>query len=112
MSDYISREELLKAVDTWDKFGCDANTKLVPIKDCYVPYVHYDDIIHSIKAMPSADVRENIHGEWMPITQPWLDTQIYRCPCCGRHIEVPQYEVSTLTIRYPFCHCGADMRGE
>jgi len=51
--DCVSRAELLKAVDTWDKFGCDADTKLVPIKDCYVPYVHYDDIVKAIKGMPS-----------------------------------------------------------
>ncbi len=51
--DCISRAELLKAIDTWDKFGCDADTKLVPYKDHYVPYIHYDDVIKCIKGMPS-----------------------------------------------------------
>jgi hypothetical protein len=51
--DCISRAELLKAVDTWDKFGCDANNKLVRIKDCYVPYIRYDDVVKAIKGMPS-----------------------------------------------------------
>ena len=39
--DAISRDELLKAIDTWDKFGCDVNTKLVPYQDHYIPYIHY-----------------------------------------------------------------------
>ena len=51
--DAISRDELLKAIDTWDKFGCNADTKLVPVKDCYVPYIHYDDVVKCIKGMPS-----------------------------------------------------------
>ena len=51
--DAISREELLKAIETWDKFGCDADTKLVPYKDHYIPYIHYDDVIKAIKGMPS-----------------------------------------------------------
>lgn len=54
---------------------------------------------------------EDARGEWFAITQPWLDTQIFKCTRCSRTIEVPAYEVSTLTIRYPFCHCGCDMRG-
>ena len=61
-------------------------------------------------AISALSVPEREKGEWFAITQPWVDTQIFSCTCCGRHIEVPQYEVSTLTIRYPFCHCGADMR--
>ncbi len=70
--------------------------------------VDYAQIMERIDKIPSVENK----GEWFAITQPWADTQIFRCTCCGRHIEVPQYEVSTLTIRYPFCHCGADMRGE
>ena len=61
IEDCISRAELLKAVDTWDKFGCDADTKLVPIKDCYVPYIHYDDVVKAIKGMPSIQPKT---GHW------------------------------------------------
>ena len=69
-------------------------------------------LIVAVEMMPTINVRENIHGKWLAITQPWVDTQILQCTCCGRFIEVPQYEINTLKIRYPFCHCGADMRGE
>ena len=51
--DAISRDEFLKTIDTWDKFGCDADTKLVPYQDHYIPYIHYDDVVKCIKGMPS-----------------------------------------------------------
>ena len=54
--DAISRGELLKAIDTWDKFGCDVNTRLVRYQDHFIPYIHYDDVIKCIKGMPSVKV--------------------------------------------------------
>jgi hypothetical protein len=55
-TDLISRQAALNAIDTWDKFGCDPDGKLVSYDDDnhYVPYVHYDDMIHVIKHLPSA----------------------------------------------------------
>lgn len=56
--DAISREELIEALDTWDKFGYAPTNELIPLrgnvdKEKYVPYIHYDDVIESIKGMPS-----------------------------------------------------------
>ena len=56
--DAISREELLKAIDTWDKFGYDAKGKLVQYQDHYIPYIHYDDVVKCIKGMPSVKPQE------------------------------------------------------
>ena len=39
--DVISK--LLKAISTLDKFGCNADAKLVPYTDHYVPYIRYSD---------------------------------------------------------------------
>lgn len=64
--DCIDRAELLKAVDTWDKFGCDANTKLVRYQDHYIPYIHYDDVIKCIKSMPSVTPQE---PRWIPVSE-------------------------------------------
>lgn len=61
--DAISREELLKAIDTWDKFGCNADTKLVPYQDHYIPYIHYDDVVECIKDMPSVRPQEQTKKE-------------------------------------------------
>lgn len=60
--DAISREELIEALDTWDKFGYAPTNELIPLrgsadKDKYVPYIHYDDVIECIKGMPSVSPR-------------------------------------------------------
>lgn len=49
----INADELLKAMDTWDKYGVDANANIVPVKDCYVPYVHYEDMVKSVNDAPT-----------------------------------------------------------
>ena len=63
--DLIDREETLKAMDTWDKFGCDENCRLIPLRgideNSYVPYVHYDDMVKAVKGMPSAQKT----GKWI-----------------------------------------------
>lgn len=91
MSDYIKREDALKAVDD---IVCDADDAE---RTC-------DRIID----LPSADVAPVRHGRWA------LDTahteEIYahpvKCSVCGQ-TEVLGYE--TLT---PYCpHCGAKMDG-
>ena len=52
--DAISRSELLKAIDTWDKFGFEHTGCFVrEPKDDFVTYVHYDDVVKCIKGMPS-----------------------------------------------------------
>lgn len=52
--DIISRRAALEAMDTWDKFGCDPDGKLVRYDDDkhYVPYVHYEDMVHAVKNLP------------------------------------------------------------
>ena len=58
----IDADELLKAIDTWDKFGVDTNQKIVHFKDCYVCYVHYEDIVKSVsgaETIISADKTES-----------------------------------------------------
>lgn len=53
-SDCISRQAALEAIDTWDKFGCDPDGKLVRYDDDkhYIPYVHYEDMVHAINHLP------------------------------------------------------------
>ena len=87
MSDYISREEAIQA---------------------------YEDSLHGkgsvyglIGKIPSADVRENIHGEWIEVTD-YKDDNEYRwhiiCSVC-RHRGMFEDD--------NFCpNCGADMRGK
>lgn len=59
------------------------------------------DMLDKFKSIPSADVRENIHGEWKKISP----AGIYECSNCGREVMTSDIDV------YNFCHrCGADMR--
>lgn len=58
MSEYIERNEVLKAMDTWDKFGYTHTGAFVrnPKTDDYVPYVHYEDMVKCVSNFPTADV--------------------------------------------------------
>ena len=47
-------------------------------------------------------------GKWIRITQ-GADPEKYICPFCHRTIE-DYCPDCFLSIRYPYCHCGADMR--
>ena len=51
--DCISRADILDAIETWDKFGLNAEQKLIRWQDHYVPYVHLDDVRNAIANMPS-----------------------------------------------------------
>ncbi len=105
--DAISREELLKAIDTWDKFGCDADTKLVPHQDHYILYIHYDDVIKCIKGMPSVTPQQKI-GRWVDTESDEFEHHhVYQCSNCNQYelIEYPEY-----VSRFKYCpNCGAKM---
>ena len=49
-------------------------------------------------------------GKWIRITQGSI-FEIYICPFCNRTIKDSGID-ALVSIRYPFCHCGADMREE
>jgi len=66
----IDQAELLKNMDTWDKFGNDPNEGLIPLRtpalqDRYVPYVKYDDMVHCVEGMPSVTPQEPKTGHWI-----------------------------------------------
>lgn len=50
---------------------------------------------------------ERPQGEWIEVTK-GIDSNTYKCPFCGRLINCDKPRLKL----YPFCHCGADMRGE
>lgn len=51
-------------------------------------------------------------GEWLPKGRWHIDPQCieYTCSICGRRIM--REERLNVIEQYPFCHCGADMRGD
>ena len=106
LDDNISRQAALEAMDTWDKFGCDPDGKLVRYDDDnhYVPYVHYDDMVHAIKALPSAQTGRQ-KGKWLPDNNNYYEER-FICSVCGK-----SYNVDTCMGKpmWNFCPCGADM---
>ena len=69
----------------------------------------YQRIIDRFMAFASVHL-ERKRGKWIRITQGAMPEQ-YICPFCHRTIE--NYGVEELlSVRYPYCHCGADMRGD
>ena len=98
--DLISREELLKAIDTWDKFGYTETGCFVrEPKGDYIPYIHYDDVIKCIKGMPSVNPQESKIGEW----QQDLDGT-YLCSECGSGFkEQPTLMGKPMFLWCPLC---------
>lgn len=88
MSDYISREAVLAEEATIKGYSS-------------LKFVMVDDI----NAIPSADVRENIHGTW----EEWKGSRYLGMPICSNC----KIGFSFNAKQYNFCpNCGADMRGE
>ena len=68
MGDYISREELLRKEKYLGDWNIDLN------------YITIEDI----NSIPSADVRKNIHGKWLRLSDlPEDKDDRYKCSNCG-----------------------------
>ena len=67
-----------------------------------------DRHIEILKELPSAQP-ERIKGHWIEIT---LSNHTYKCSVCGRLLVNITDGKNNVAKNYPYCHCGADMRGE
>lgn len=99
---YINPDMLRHLFEVWKEIEEKANND----KGAYC----YNECINAIDKMPSTDVRENIHGEWIDGNrQTWNGTYwfIY-CSECLHERKDCNHDNDT-----PFCpNCGADMKGE
>lgn len=88
MTDYIKREDAVLAIAAFLRFSQPMARRIVG-------------------SIPSADVSEQKHGEWMPIIEANEFGDAYQCGCyCSECGEELQSEPN-------FCpNCGADMRGD
>lgn len=78
--------------------------KQSPLEACGISYAR--EIIASEVEIPTIEKRPQ--GEWKLADKVNLKF-IYKCSECGRRVGV--YTDSELANMYPFCHCGAAMRG-
>lgn len=52
---------------------------------------------------------ERIKGHWIEITS---RNHTYKCSVCGRLLVNITDGKNNVAKNYPYCHCGADMRGK
>lgn len=63
--------------------------------------------IREVQDAPTIEERKT--GKWLEFTN---TNHTYVCSVCGRMLVNITDGKNTVTKNYPFCHCGADMRGE
>ncbi len=69
--------------------------------------VDINDLVEHIDLMPSAQP-QRMRGRWLELTN---TNHTYICSICGRMLVNVTDGKNMVTKNYPFCHCGADMRG-
>ena len=108
MADYIERQS---AVNRFEQLKEQADT----MRD----KLYLDGVLSVIDALPAANVREDVQGEWE-----WFDEEHgtpidgwdrewgWRCSCCKYTLN-DEYDDPDSSPKFNFCpHCGADMRGK
>lgn len=123
MAEYIEREAVHRLVRSLNKY-----TWKNPDKSKYRTTVDIDDVQFGIDKIPTADVVEVRHGEW--VEDGYNDIPCV-CSCCGAEAQYTStfeetfdydweenlvpcgYEEIREYIRTPFCpNCGAKMDGD
>lgn len=104
MSEYIDKNKLILYLNdlalSIAPSEKDEGTKRLILQ---IKYETLQWIMDDIANRQTADVRENVHGEWVDIIID--DVEMQKCSVCG-------YGEYVLHRPY-FCpNCGADMRGE
>lgn len=63
--DCISRQAVIDAICTWDKFGVDERGRVVRWYERLEPYVHLRDVVMAIEKLPSAQPEQR----WIPCSK-------------------------------------------
>ena len=78
------------------------------ISDYKAPLIDKAYIQTELMLLPTAQP-ERKKGKWLEITN---TNHTYVCSVCGRMLVNITDGKNNVTKNYPFCHCGADMRGD
>lgn len=95
MPEYIEREKAYELART-DEYYSDFHRSMADLTS----------LKELLEDVPTADVVEVRHGEWIP--NQYFKGHYY-CSKCTRHIEDTSENPS---INFPYCHCGAKMDGK
>ena len=79
--------------------------------DAYMNHDLLEKVIKKINTAPIADAQPVVHAQWICDTPnfPVMGLYRYHCSACDRDIWIKSKELIT---EYPYCHCGAKMKGE
>ena len=66
VTDCISRQDAIDAINTWDKFGVDERSRIIRWHEGLEPYVHLRDVLTAIVNLPSAQPEEQ---RWIPCSE-------------------------------------------
>jgi len=130
--DCISRQAVLKELGSEPMCWTDSDAELQEINDYRwfrkiiettkpVKPQYTDEEIDKIQAVEQAYVDKMVElaveevkrpkGKWIRITNGAMREK-YICSECGRQIEDGEDGIEALiAIKYPYCHCGAEMSG-
>ena len=102
MDDYISRQSAIEAIEVFlekdAKIAClNLSVNDPQFSRCMARYNGIKAARQIIEKIPSADVRQVVHGKWY-----FAEDAVFRCSVCGR--ICPELDA-------PYCNCGADMSG-
>ena len=114
MTDYISREAAIEAIEETDWYHQNKNKDMVHGANSSEHQAWYreQDVYAAIKSIPAADVRPVVRGRWeKKITgKPESGGTLgyFVCSVCSCRVWA-----TALDGKLNFCpNCGADMRGE
>lgn len=83
-----------------------------PCKDCedrrQAEYIRHGSSWHELQALRKfKKEHERMQGEWILSSIQVVGENWYKCSVCGRKIRTSRHHLK----EYPYCHCGASMKG-
>lgn len=70
-------------------------------------YIKVSDAVQLLRDLPSVTAQPT-KGHWIKDYDNSALDGLYHCSVCGRKLWIPKEESISY---YPYCHCGAEMRG-
>ncbi len=87
----------------WDMFDC-IDLPRAPHWDGHTEA----DAKTRLMSLPPVQPKQPKQGKWIEVA---LSNHTYKCSVCGRLLVNITDGKNNVAKNYPYCHCGADMRG-
>ena len=102
MTDYIKRTDAVKIAEKYGLANGSVLGRHTGLADC---------IARDISELPTADVAEVVHGEWLRSDDDWNSLTTIQCSLCSEEWCFETYDDVSL-LNYKYCpNCVAKMDG-